>query len=255
MRPASVTRVFTASRGGLGAAFLVYAVCVAALRPVTVRWGTSATDRAIPLAGDGLVSRPLYRIDHAITIHAPADSVFPWIAQIGQDRGGFYSYAWLERLAGDDIKNADRIHPEWQANEPGDLIRAVQPNYLGGRFGPDVGWRVLEVVPGRALVLSQWGVFAVEPVDATTSRFMIRTRGEGDAITARARSGADERVRLRAGALHHGAEHDAGCARSHGVDDAPAGGVRCGAVVPERSEGPALQCQSRSFATLRTTHY
>jgi hypothetical protein len=128
--------------------------------------------------GDGMVVAPLYRIDHGITIRAPADAVFPWIAEVGQDRGGFYSYDWLERLIGDNMRNAERIHPEWQANQPGDLIRAVQPDYLGGRFG-ELGWKVLAVVPGRALVLSQWGVFAVQPVDDSTSRFLIRTRGAG----------------------------------------------------------------------------
>ena len=51
----------------------------------------------------------------AITITTPADHVWPWIAQLGQGRGGFYSYDWLENLVAHiDIHNADQIVPEWQ---------------------------------------------------------------------------------------------------------------------------------------------
>jgi hypothetical protein len=168
---ASVGRAF-------GLAFLVYAVVVTLLHPVIVRWGTTAAERATTLPGDEFVPDALYRLDHAVTIHAPADSVWPWLVQLGQDRGGFYSYAWLERLIGDDIHNADRIHPEWQQVKQGDLVRATQPEYLGGRFG-DLGWRVLAVVPGRAIVLENWGAFVLHPVDSGTTRFFVRTHGDG----------------------------------------------------------------------------
>jgi len=48
--------------------------------------------------------------------------VWPWLAQIGQGRGGFYSYDWLENLAGLDIHSSDKIIPELQNIKPGDLI-------------------------------------------------------------------------------------------------------------------------------------
>ncbi|HEX8945500.1 MAG TPA: hypothetical protein VF785_20340 [Gemmatimonadaceae bacterium] len=163
---------------GLGILAFVYAVAVVVMRPLYVRWGTTPDERVATLPGDGITPDARYRVDHAITIRAPADSVWPWIVQLGQDRGGFYSYSWLERLFGDHVQNADRIHPEWQHVQPGDLVRAVQPGYLGGRFG-DVGWRVLDVVPGRALILDKWGAFVVQPVDSHTSRFIVRTREPG----------------------------------------------------------------------------
>jgi hypothetical protein len=56
---------------------------------------------------------------HAIEVEAPRDAVWPWLAQIGQDRGGFYSYEWLENLAGCRMRNAERIHPEWQPARSG----------------------------------------------------------------------------------------------------------------------------------------
>ncbi len=156
---------------------LAYTVSVSLFRPTYLRWGTTALERLTTLPGDELATGQ-YRADHGITIHAPADSIWPWLVQLGQDRGGFYSYAWLERLVGDDIHNADRIHPEWQRLERGDLVRAVQPTYLGGRFG-DLGWRVAAIVPKRAIVLENWGTFALQPIDSSRSRLLIRTRGSG----------------------------------------------------------------------------
>jgi hypothetical protein len=159
--------------------FLVYVALVVAIRPVYLRWGTTWDERVALLPGDDLAPHAGYRVDHAITIHAPASSVWPWIAQLGQDRGGFYSYSWLERLIGDDIHNADRIHPEWQDRRAGDFVRATQPDYLHGWLGTP-GWAVVEVVPERAMVLQNWGAFVVQPVDDSTSRFIVRTRGAGE---------------------------------------------------------------------------
>ena len=133
----------------------------------------------MPLPGDELVPDARYRMDHAITIAAPADSVWPWLVQLGQDRGGFYSYAGLERLIGDDVHNADRIHPEWQQRKVGDLVRAAQPDYLGGRLGPDLGWRIVRLDPPHALVIENWGAFVVRPQPDGTTRLHIRLRGEG----------------------------------------------------------------------------
>lgn len=162
----------------IGLAFFVYAVAVVLLHPVYERWGTTPADRALTLPGDELVPDARYRVDHGITIRAPADSVWPWLVQLGQDKGGFYSYAWLERLIGDDVHNANRIHPEWQHLKEGDLVRATQPDYLGGRFG-ELGWRVTTMVPNRAIVLENWGSFVVHPVDAQTTKLLVRTRGDG----------------------------------------------------------------------------
>jgi hypothetical protein len=139
----------------------------------------SDSELAVRLTGDPVADVNGYRIDHAVTIQAPADSVWSWLIQLGQDRAGFYSYDWLERLIGDPIHNADRIVPEWQSLSVGDLVRAAPPNYLGGLFGHEIGWRVTELVPGRVMVLEGWGAFVIVPLDDGTSRLIVRTRGEG----------------------------------------------------------------------------
>lgn len=58
----------------------------------------------------------------SVRIMAPPEPVWPWVAQIGQGRGGFSSYTWLENLPGCDITNADRVHEEWQRPRVGDQV-------------------------------------------------------------------------------------------------------------------------------------
>ena len=81
---------------------------------------------------------------------------------------------------GDPVTNADRVHPEWQGVAAGDTIRATPADYLGGRFGT-LGWRVTGVVPGRALILENWGAFVLQPIDSSSTRLFVRTRGDGKA--------------------------------------------------------------------------
>ena len=64
--------------------------------------------------GDRLLARPDYVWTNAVTIERPAEQVWPWLVQLGQGRGGLYSYDWLENLVGCDIHSADRILPQFQ---------------------------------------------------------------------------------------------------------------------------------------------
>jgi len=163
----------------LGAAFLVYASAVILLRPSFMRWGTTTEDRTTPLIGDRIDPSARYILNHAVTVRAPVDSVWPWLAQIGQDRAGFYSFSSLERLVGARITNADSIVPAWQRRQVGDLVRATQPEYLGGIFGRELGWRIVAMDSGRGFVLENWGAFTVRPIDDGTTRLQIRQRNPG----------------------------------------------------------------------------
>lgn len=116
-----------------------------ALKPWLMRLGSSADERERPLPGDELVPRPMWGFNHAVTIHAPADEIWPWLVQWGYGRGGFYSYDWIDRLLGaSGVKSAERILPEHQQIEAGQII-PVEP---GG-----MGFLTAEVQPGRAIVL------------------------------------------------------------------------------------------------------
>ncbi len=66
-------------------------------------WGVTDGERDLGLPGDELIANPDLIATRAITIRASVDEVWPWIAQLGQGRGGFYSYDFFENLVGCDI--------------------------------------------------------------------------------------------------------------------------------------------------------
>jgi hypothetical protein len=136
------------------------------VRPWHLRWGATDEETGKPLPGDELVPNPAIESTRSITVDAPVEEVWPWLAQIGQDRGGFYSYEWLENLAGCRMRNADRIHPEWQHREVGERVF----------LHPAFGLKVTSFEPGRAIVLEGWGPFVVEPIDEKSTRVIIRSR-------------------------------------------------------------------------------
>ena len=96
------------------------------------------------------------------------------MAQLGQERGGFYSYDWLERAFGADVRNVRELRPEWQTLREGDFIRATQPGYLGFVNEP-LGWRVTRA-DGRVLTLENWGTFVLLPNGDEETRFIIRSK-------------------------------------------------------------------------------
>ena len=151
------------------AACLGYGLLIAATRPWYLRWGATDDEIRQPLPGDSLMHRP--GAHHAVTIAAPAEAVWPWLAQIGQDRGGFYSYTWLENLALAGIRNADRVHPEWQRLRPGDTVRLASERV----YGDLPLLRVAAVEPGRHLVLEGWGAFVLLPAGENTTRLLVRS--------------------------------------------------------------------------------
>mgnify|MGYP001070883123 CR=1 FL=1 len=109
------------------------------------RWGATAEELTRSLPGDELAPSPTIRSTRAITIQAPAEQIWPWLVQMGQGRGGLYSYQRLENFARCQIENADRILPELQDLTVGDPIR------LGPQGYPY--FTVRQILPQRALVL------------------------------------------------------------------------------------------------------
>jgi len=93
------------------------------LRSLRTKWGASKVELNQTYPGDELVPQPKWIYSHAVTINAPIGNVWPWIAQIGQGRGGFYSYQWLENLFGCEIYNVSKILPQFQKLKTGDEIK------------------------------------------------------------------------------------------------------------------------------------
>jgi hypothetical protein len=164
-----------------------------ALRPWHRSWGATPEEVRAPLPGDEIVPHPAVETTRAVTIHAPAGRVWPWLVQMGQDKGGLYSYDWLENLAGLDFRSARRIEPRWQRISEGDYVRLAP--------GMDT-LRVVRLQPERTLVLrlvdpasgktldersprpARWWdatwTFALTPVDARTCRLVVRWRTDGE---------------------------------------------------------------------------
>lgn len=125
----------------------VVVLCWGRLRQWMSAWGADDGEVTDPLPGDELVMDRAPRTTRAISIDAPAENVWPWLAQIGEDRGGFYSYSWLERLAGARIHNASTVHSEWQDIRIGDNV------WLARRYGDRARQVVVRVKPESHLVL------------------------------------------------------------------------------------------------------
>jgi hypothetical protein len=132
---------------GLMVAVGVVSLYRGGLRPWMYRWGADDAEVATTLPGDELVAPNTPTTTRAITIDAPIADVWPWIAQIGEGRGGFYSYSLLEWAVGADIHNAKSVHAEWQDVHVGDTV------WLARRYGEAARQVVAAVEPNSHLVL------------------------------------------------------------------------------------------------------
>lgn len=114
------------------------------IRPWHLRWGTTDKETEKNLPGDDLVPQAKLTATHAVTIQAPPSQVWPWLVQIGQGRGGFYSYDFIENSMGLDIHSTQGIMPQYQDLQAGDTVP----------LSPDgFGIPVAIIEPPRTLVL------------------------------------------------------------------------------------------------------
>jgi hypothetical protein len=144
---------------------LLFGAYFAIFRPWTRHWGTTRNERNMSLPGDEAVVSPGVTMTRAVTIDAAPDDVWPWLAQIGQDRGGFYSYTWLENLAGCHMRNAGSIHPEWQQRQVGDTVL----------LHPCSGIKLTRFEPNKSYALGGW-YLALEPREGNRTRLLARSR-------------------------------------------------------------------------------
>lgn len=141
-------------------------------------WGAAPDEIALSLPGDEVVPQPQIRWDHAVTIAAPAAEIYPWLIQMGDTRGAFYSYAFIENLAMQAAGlpgryvNADSIHPEWQDPPLGQGMIMTNISLSGYAPGEWVLASASEEMPG---VLWTW-LWYLKPVDGDTTRFIVRHR-------------------------------------------------------------------------------
>ena len=153
------------------------------------RWGTRPEELARGWPGDELSPHATAVTTRAISITAPADTVWAWLVQIGQDRSGFYSYTWLENLFRCAMPRVERIVPEWQQRAVGDIVWLARRE----RYHGEARQKVVRIDRGRVLSLASpadWGrlvrhetsaggtwTFILLPQTAQTTRLIVRSRG------------------------------------------------------------------------------
>ena len=166
----------------LTAAILVPLAAAHVLLPWYSRRGTREDERGAPMPGDDIVPNPKTGYTMGMTIRAAPSDIWPWLLQMGQGRGGFYTHEWVENLLGAHIRNADRVVSAWQPLDVGDTVRLTPDPYFGqpGQF-----MTVSEIQPVRALVFRQtlpnaspasWA-FVLSPEDGRRTRVIMRRRG------------------------------------------------------------------------------
>lgn len=129
------------------------AVCAAALGGYAVTYllgrtyGATRAERRDPMPGDALVSAPQTTATHATTLPAPPEAVWPWLVQVGWDRGGWYTPRWVDVLLfPDNLPSADHVLPEHQRLAVGNFVPDGTPESA-------CGFVVREVVAPQRLVL------------------------------------------------------------------------------------------------------
>lgn len=161
---------------GVAVLAVIYAVTI---RPWQLHRGATKEEIERTLPGDDRVPNPKFAYTQAITIDASPEAIWPWLVQIGYHRAGWYSHDWIHRLLGvagsvdDERRSADRIIPELQDLQVGDLIE----------IAPEMGFEVLAMEPNRVLLTGAEGgvwVWVLEPVDDDTTQLIVRTRGTWD---------------------------------------------------------------------------
>jgi hypothetical protein len=127
-------------------------VLAGSARRVSVRTGVSDEEALGPLPGDEFIARPMVEWTRGVTVHAAAGRVWPWLAQMGYGRGGWYTPQWVDLFANRWVfgvrhpfpASASRLLPQHQHVAVGDLI-CDGPGYASF-------FRVVRVDPQHALV-------------------------------------------------------------------------------------------------------
>lgn len=172
-----------------GAALLVcFVLYLAFAVPWMNRWGATDAELTASLPGDELVPMTSAITNRAVTVNATPEQIYPWIVQLGVDRGGMYSVLFVENLMGLHVANAETIHPEWQNLAVGDFVRFTPKEYA---LNPGPGVWVREIEAPHTLVFC-FGLETINPEPCTmTWQFTLEPQSDGSTrLLLRSRSAA-----------------------------------------------------------------
>ncbi len=158
----------------LATVVILITVYLFVIRPSQLRWGANSEEVERTMPGDDLVAHPTFLATRAITIRGRPEQIWPWIAQMGFDRAGYYGYDLIENLASKTgIHSEESIVPALQHPKAGDVLPISTVAHL--IFG--------EIKPDRYLIWQNEaepydGAFtwALYPVDENHTRLVSRIR-------------------------------------------------------------------------------
>ncbi len=168
----------------LAAGLLVAGAYVLVVRPPLLRWGATDAEVGRAYPGADLIPGGERSATMAVTIEGPPSQVWPWLVQMGTDRGGWYSW---DRLDNWGRSSAERVHPEWQEIALGDRfagtrddsqsweVAALEPErFLGLRMSLDLRGRPFDPRGERpsAFTDSLWG-FLLEELPGGRTRLIV----------------------------------------------------------------------------------
>lgn len=139
-------------------------------------WGATKEEREKALPGDDLVPTANMRTTKGLTVQAIPAAIYPWLLQIGVDRGGMYSYDWLENLFGLNVHTVDQIVPEYQNVQVGDFWRFTPKDYI---LNPGPGLYVRELQPDQAVLLCFGLESKPEETCFDTWQFVLEPQADG----------------------------------------------------------------------------
>lgn len=137
-------------------------------------WGSTDEEREEVLPGDDLVGKPAFSATRAITISSSPAGVFPWVAQLGFGRAGWYSYDFIDNFG---RKSATTLHSDWAVQSVGDVVP-----------GGPINFSVREINAPNHLVL-ELSSTRQSPRLTFTMAYVLRPIGESTRLISRVRSG------------------------------------------------------------------
>ena len=168
---------------------LVSALTWFVYRPWALTWGATGEEISRPMPGDQIMNDPTFNATRAVTVRAAPEDIWPWLVQMGYKRAGFYSYDWLDN---DAVPSAEKILPEYQDLEVGDLIPMNEHS--------SIAVEVLESASSLLLVYGEgswtwaWGLYRE---DSQSTRLVTRLRTRPTGIVSRVLMDLFEIVMMR----------------------------------------------------------
>lgn len=144
------------------------------IRPSQLRWGATQEELLRAMPGDELVAHPTFVATRAISIRGRPEQIWPWIAQMGYDRAGYYGYDLIENVGSTTgIRSADAILPALQHPATGDVLPISKVAHL--TFGAIQPYRYL-IWQSEAKPHDGAFTWALYPIDESQTRLVSRIR-------------------------------------------------------------------------------